>query len=120
MLACLIQCLRSTTSRVLKRIRKALWQASRPLPVFSGLLRDVPRLRHELLIENALLRQQLIVASRKVKRPAFKARERIFVVLFTSILPCWRETLLFVKPDTVTRWHREGFRLFWKLKSGNS
>jgi putative transposase len=71
-------------------------------------------------MENALLRQQLIVASRKVKRPIFRAHERGFVVLLASLLPQWRNALLLVKPDTVLRWHREGFRLFWRWKSKNT
>ena len=58
-------------------------------------------------MENALLRQQLIVASRKVKRPIFTPLERGFVFLLASFLPHWRNTLLLVKPDTVLRWHRE-------------
>ncbi len=68
-------------------------------------------------MENALLRQQLIVASRKVKRPLFKAHERGFVVLLARLLPRWRDALLLVKPETVLRWHREGLRLFWRCKT---
>ncbi len=61
-------------------------------------------------MENALLRQQPVVASRKVKRPMFKVHERGFVVLLASLLPHWRNTLLLVKPDTVLRWHHQGFQ----------
>ena len=88
--------------------------------MFTGLIADVARSRTDLLLENALLRQQLIVASRKVKRPTFKAHERGFVVLVASLIPHWRNALLLVKPDTVLRWHREGFRLFWRLRSRNA
>ncbi len=92
-------------------------EAGRPLPMLGGFLADVMRSRQGLLMENALLRQQLIVASRKVKRPIFKAHERGFVVLLASLLPQWRNALLLVKPDTVPRWHRQGFRLFWRWRS---
>ena len=68
-------------------------------------------------MENALLRQQLIVASRRVKRPIFRPHERGFVVLLASLLLHWRNALLLVKPETVLRWHREGFRLFWRWRS---
>jgi len=85
--------------------------------VVVGLLRDLPRSREQLIAENALLRQQLIVASRKVKRPVFKSHERGLMVLLTSIVRGWRDAVLLVKPATILRWHREGFRLFWKLKS---
>ena len=88
--------------------------------MFAGLIADVARSRTELLLENALLRQQLIVASRKVKRPIFRAHERGFVVLLARLLPHWRNALLLVKPDTVLRWHREGFLLFWRWKSKNT
>ncbi len=120
MLASIIRRLRSVTGRMLNRVRTAIREATRPLPVFAGLVADITRSRTELLMENALLRQQLIVASRKVKRPIFKAHERGFVALFASLLPHWRNALLLVKPDTVLRWHRQGFRLFWRWRSRSS
>jgi hypothetical protein len=55
--------------------------------MLGGFLADVMRSRQELLMENALLRQQLVVASRKVKRPIFKTHERGFVVLLASLMP---------------------------------
>jgi len=121
-LASIIRHLRAAAGRIFNRVRAAIREASRPLPVLAGLITDVTRSRTELLMENALLRQQLIVASRKVKRPIFKAPERGFVVLLASLLQHWQNALLLVKPDTVLRWHREGFRLFWcwKSKSSNS
>src|SRR5690606_5852980 len=73
--------------------------------------------RNELLTENAALRQQLIVASRKVKKPHFRPLERGLLVVLASRFRTWRETVLLVKPDTVLRWHREGFRLFWKKRT---
>ena len=86
-LASIIRRLRSVTGRILNRVRTAIREATRPLPVFAGLVADITRSRTELLLENALLRQQLIVASRKVKRPIFKAHERGFVVLLASLMP---------------------------------
>ena len=94
MLASLIQYLRSAAGRVLNRVQTAIREATRPLPLFAGLISDVTRSRTDLLMENALLRQQLIVASRKIKRPMFKAHERGFVVLLASLLPHWRNDLL--------------------------
>jgi hypothetical protein len=75
------------------------------------------RSRAELIAENVLLRQQLIVASRGVKRPGFRGYERGLLVLLARLLPRWRDALLLVKPETVLRWHRAGFRLFWRRKS---
>ncbi|MGH7437788.1 MAG: integrase core domain-containing protein [Polyangiaceae bacterium] len=96
---------------------RALRDASRPAGVAGGFLADLTRSRAELLTENALLRQQLIVASRAAKRPAFRVHERGLLVLLASLHRHWRRALLLVKPDTVLRWHREGFRLFWRRRS---
>jgi len=62
-------------------------------------------------------RQQLIVLHRSAKRPQFTAAERGLLVLLASKLQSWQETVLVIKPERVLRWHREGFRLFWKGKS---
>jgi putative transposase len=67
--------------------------------------------------ENVFLRQQLIVAARKVKRPVVQPHERGLITLLAAVLPRWRDALLLVKPETVLRWHREGFRLLWRRKS---
>jgi len=92
-------------------------EALRPAPVAAGLVRDLFRTREELVAENAALRQQLIVALRKVKRPALRTWERGLLVVLASRLQNWRNAVLLVKPETILRWHREGFRLFWKRKS---
>jgi hypothetical protein len=39
------------------------------------------------------------------------------MVALASLLPNWRSAVLLVKPETVLRWHREGFRLFWKRRA---
>jgi transposase InsO family protein len=57
------------------------------------------------------------VASRGVKRTNLRRRERGLLVLCARLLPGWRRALLLVKPETVLRWHREGFRRFWRRKS---
>jgi hypothetical protein len=86
--------------------------------VVGGFIGDMTRTRSELLAENALLRQQLIVAARAVKRPDLNPHERGLLALLASLLPRWRDALLLVKPKTLLRWHREGFRLFWSHRSG--
>jgi transposase InsO family protein len=85
----------------------------------TGFLVDVTRSRKQLLLENALLRQQLIVARRKVKRPTFRPHERSSIVFLSHFVSGWRGALLLVKPETVLRWHREGFRLLWRWRSPN-
>jgi len=83
----------------------------------AGFLKDLTRSRGQLIAENALLQQQLIVASRKVKRPLFKDSERGLLVLLSRIVHGWQNAVLLVKPETILRWHREGLRLFWRWKS---
>ena len=69
------------------------------------------------MAENALLRQQLVVVARRVKRPIFRRHERAAVALLTAALPRWKDALLLGQPETVLRWHREGFRLLWRRTS---
>ena len=69
-----------------------------------------------MLLENALLRHQLAVLSRSVKRPRLTAADRGLLVLLASRLRTWTGALIIVRPETVLR-HRQGFRLFWRRKS---
>jgi putative transposase len=82
-----------------------------------GTVTDVTRSRQDLVIENAVLRQQLLVLKRQVKRPKLSWRERAVVVVLASRLATWQDALLIVKPETVLRWHREVFRWVWRRKS---
>jgi hypothetical protein len=88
-----------------------------PCGVARGLLTDLLRTRGELLAENAFLRQQLLVAARGVKKPKFRASERGLLVTLAAMFSHWRDALVLVSPDTLLRWHREGFRLWWKWRS---
>ena len=67
--------------------------------------------------ENLFLRKQLgLYIERKVKPR--RATDAIrFTLAQLSDLFDWRNALTIVKPDTLIRWHRIGFRLFWKYKS---
>jgi putative transposase len=78
---------------------------------------DLTRSKSELVLENALLRQQLIVLQRHVKRPALTWRDRALFVLIASKLPSWETALMIVQPDTLLRWHRDLFRRVWRRKS---
>jgi transposase InsO family protein len=85
--------------------------------MLGGIVADGTRSKTELMLENALLRQQLIVLKRQVKRPRLSWRERGMIVLLSSRLRGWKEALLIVQPDTVLRWHREWFRWLWRRQS---
>ena len=78
---------------------------------------DLTRRKSELVAENALLRQQLIILRRQVKRPACSRRDRMMLVLLARASRAWKQALFIVQPETLLRWHRQGFRLFWKYTS---
>ena len=82
-----------------------------------GTLADLTRRRSELVLENALLRQQVIVLSRQGKRASLTHRDRWLFVLIARLLPSWNSALLIIQPDTLIRWHRELFKIFWRHKS---
>ncbi len=99
------------------RARVANWLRPVPLAVAVGVALDATRSRSELLLENALLRHQLLILGRAGKRPQLTAADRGFLVLLASRLRTWAGALVIVRPETVLRWHRQGFRLFWRRKS---
>jgi putative transposase len=67
-------------------------------------------------MENALLRQQVIVLKWQVARPQLTAQDRSLLVLLASQVRDRKNALLIVKPETVLRWHRQGFKLSWRRK----
>jgi putative transposase len=84
------------------------------LATLAGFLRSRALLHMEILA----LRQQLaMVSERNRKRLHFRRRERLFWVLLHRIWPGCVRTLHVFKADTLVRWHRKGFRLYWTLKS---
>jgi hypothetical protein len=85
-------------------------------PVLNAAM-DLTRSKPDLVLENMLLRQQLIVLKRQMKRPALTGRERVLLVLLASKLRTWKHALVIVQPDTVLRWHRDLFRWVWRRRS---
>jgi len=73
--------------------------------------------QRELALENLALRQQLATLHRKTKRPRLTHADRAFWVALRRLWPDWQNALLIVKPETVIRWHRKGFKLYWTWKS---
>ena len=82
-----------------------------------GTLTDLARSKSELVAENALLRQQIIILRRQVKRPACTKTDRMLLVLLARMVRSWKQALLIVQPETLLRWHRLGFQHFWKYQS---
>jgi putative transposase len=70
-----------------------------------------------LAAENLFLRKQLaFYVERKVKPQRLNNAARIVLVLLARVVD-WRQLLVVVRPATLVRWHRQGFRLFWRWKS---
>ena len=72
----------------------------------------------QLALENLALRQQLAVYKRTASRPKLRRRERFFWVCLSRVWAGWRTALVIVTPDTVLRWRRRRFRLYWTKLSG--
>lgn len=85
--------------------------------VAAGVVSDLIRTRRELMLENAILRHQIVVLRRKSREPKLTILDRIRILAVAAFLPTWRSALAVVQPETVLRWHREGFRLFWRRRS---
>ena len=80
-------------------------------------LRCIPALfrsrRRQAIVELAL-RQQLATYTQKGRKPQIAPADRGFWVFLSQVWSGWKETLVIVQPDTVVRWHRKGFRLYWR------
>jgi len=76
-------------------------------------LRAAIRSRANLVIENVALRQQVATLIRQRRRPALDDADRAFWVALRAAWPRWTNTLVIVKTDTVTKWHRDRFRRHW-------
>src|SRR5712692_4019055 len=70
-----------------------------------------------LVLENVCLRQQLPVLTRKQKYPRILDRDRRFWMLMCRWFAGWKDCLVIVKPETVLRWHAQGWRTYWRWRS---
>jgi hypothetical protein len=73
--------------------------------------------RRNLLLENLALRHQLLVLRRSSNRPRLTPIDRALWAWLSQVWDGWKICLSLVQPSTVIRWHRAGFRLFWRWKS---
>jgi hypothetical protein len=75
--------------------------------------------KSRLEAENAALRHQLIVLRRKVpSRVRLTNNDRWFFIQLYRWFPSILQLVTVVQPETLVRWHRAGFRLYWRWKSG--
>src|SRR5256712_7307247 len=91
------------------------------LALISFLLNMVASLfksKSRLEAENAALRHQLIVLQRKVRgRVPFTNSDRLFFVQLYRWFPSVLKAVAIIRPETLVRWHRAGFRRYWRWKS---
>jgi len=71
----------------------------------------------DLALENIVLRQQVTAFKKENPRPKLTNFDRVLWVFIRRSWKRWKNALIFVKPETVIRWHRKGFRLYWRLIS---
>jgi putative transposase len=110
----------SIATSVLAAVRR-LWsylapllERVEPIQVVADLCH---RSRRELVVENATLRHQLSVFRRTSGRPRLGLTDRLRLLVGAALLPAWRKAIVVVQPETILKWHRAGFRLFWRHRS---
>jgi putative transposase len=88
------------------------------LRLLFGCLHATVRDRGDLVAENLLLRHQLAVLTRPTRRrPRPRTWDKLFWIVVRMLRCDWRRHLVLVRPETVGRWHRRSWRLFWRWKS---
>jgi hypothetical protein len=76
------------------------------------------RSKSRLEAENAALRHQLIVLQRRVRgRVQLTNWDRLFLVQLYRWFPSVLKAITIIRPETLVRWHRAGFRRYWRWKS---
>jgi transposase InsO family protein len=74
--------------------------------------------KSRLEAENAALRHQLIVLRRRVRgRVQLTNGDRLFLVMLYRWFPSVLKAITIIRPETLVRWHRAGFRRYWRWKS---
>ena len=92
----------------------------RALRILISTVRAATRARADLLLEVspvAALRQPLDVYRRQVTRPKLQRRDRMFWIWLRRHWSGWKHALVIVRPETVLKWHRRGYREYWRWKS---
>ena len=88
------------------------------LHALGMLVADLFKSRSRLEAENLFLCHQLNVALRRAPhRLRLRGPDRAFLVWMTRLWPSLIDAVQVVQPETVLRWHRAGFRAFWRWKS---
>ena len=90
------------------------------LKLILGILASRFKARATLEAENLVLRQQVNVLRRRTpKRPHLNNTDRFLFVWLYRWFPSILEVVAIVRPETIIRWHRAGFRAYWRWRSRN-
>ena len=88
------------------------------LCLFLTLVASPVKSKSWLAAENAALRHQLTLLQRKVPgRVRLTNSDRLFLVLLYRWCPAVLKAITIIRPETLVRWHRTGFRRYWRWKS---
>jgi hypothetical protein len=88
------------------------------LHLLAMFVADLFKSRRRLEAENLFLRHQLNIALRRMPpRPRLRGSDRALLMWITRIWPSLLDLSRVVKPETILRWHRSGFKAFWRWKS---
>jgi putative transposase len=91
--------------------------AMRALTFIVAIINSIPALfrsRSQQAVVEFALRQQLATYTQTQSKPKLTPLDRAFWIALLRLWPRWKEVLVIVKPDTVVRWHRNGFRFYWR------
>ncbi len=86
------------------------------MPLLSCVLAFFRSRKEQAIVELAL-RQQLATYAETRSKLRLTPLDRAFWVALSRFWPRWKDALVIVKPDTVIRWHRKGFHLYWRAIS---
>ena len=81
---------------------------------------DYFKTQSKLQLENVYLRKQLEILIRSNRKIKIKNQDRLFFVFMKSIFSYWKSSIIIIKPETVIKWHRKGFKLYWRWKCKNN
>jgi putative transposase len=85
------------------RERFSRWIKPLSTSLLLGTFVDMTRRKSELLAENVLLRHQLVILRRQIKRPVYRKRDRLLLVLLARMVRTWKQALFLVQPEMLLR-----------------
>ena len=91
-----------------------MWHLLKLATIFLRCIPAFFRSRSRQAVVELALRQQLATFAEKGRRPRITPADRGFWIFLSRSWSGWKESLVIVQPDTVVRWHRKGFKLYWR------